>query len=42
MDFAMHVEGRLVADGYGWLVGYDYAEGRAMPLPEGLRAALEA
>jgi acyl-CoA thioester hydrolase len=42
MDFAMYVEDRLVADGYGWLVGYDYAEGRAMPLPGELRAALEA
>jgi acyl-CoA thioester hydrolase len=31
---------RLVADGWGTLVGYDYAAGRAAPLPEGMTAAL--
>jgi acyl-CoA thioester hydrolase len=33
---------RLLAEGYGVLVGYDYAAGRSMPLPERLRAALRA
>ena len=33
---------RLVAEGYGVVVGYDYAAGRSMPLPDSLRAALGA
>jgi acyl-CoA thioester hydrolase len=42
LDFAMHALGdeRLLAEGYGVLVGYDYAAGRAMPLPEPVRSAL--
>ena len=28
MDFAMHVGDRLVAEGYGWLVGFDYERRR--------------
>jgi acyl-CoA thioester hydrolase len=44
LAFAMHAVGdeRLLAEGYGVLVGYDYAAGRSMPLPEGVRAALGA
>lgn len=33
---------RLLAEGYGVLVGYDYAAGRSQPLPEALRDALLA
>jgi acyl-CoA thioester hydrolase len=33
---------RLVAEGWGTLVGYDYAEGRAAPLPEEVAARLRA
>jgi acyl-CoA thioester hydrolase len=29
-------DGRLIADGYGVLVGYDYAAGKARPLPDEL------
>ncbi|HEX4804263.1 MAG TPA: thioesterase family protein [Conexibacter sp.] len=44
LEFAMFAEGdeRLLADGYGVLVGYDYAAGRSMPLPESFKAALGA
>jgi acyl-CoA thioester hydrolase len=44
LDFAMHAvgDGRLLAEGYGVLVGYDYAAGRATPLPERFRDALAA
>ncbi len=39
LDFEMRVEAddRLVADGYGVLVGYDYEAGSARPLPDSLR-----
>ncbi|HYH57638.1 MAG TPA: thioesterase family protein [Thermoleophilaceae bacterium] len=40
--FTMAVEGRLAADGYGWLVGFDYEAQRSSPLPEPLRDALVA
>ena len=42
LEFEMHVEadGRLVADGYGVLVGYDYEAGRSRPLPDELRKRL--
>jgi acyl-CoA thioester hydrolase len=33
---------RLVSEGWGTLVGYDYAAGRAEPLPDEVRAVLEA
>jgi acyl-CoA thioesterase FadM len=33
-------DGRLLAEGWGALVGYDYAAGHAVPLPAGLVAAL--
>jgi acyl-CoA thioester hydrolase len=44
LEFAMYAVGddRLLADGYGVVVGYDYAAGRSMPLPDSLRAALGA
>ena len=40
--FRMEVEERLAAEGYGVLVGFDYATQRAMTLPERLRKPLEA
>jgi acyl-CoA thioester hydrolase len=42
VPFEMKVGDRLAAEGYGWLVGFDYAEQKAMPLPDTLRAALAA
>jgi acyl-CoA thioester hydrolase len=42
VPFTMRVEERLAAEGYGVLVGYDYAAGRATPLPDGLRERLAA
>ncbi len=44
LDFTMRAEGdgRLVAEGWGVLVGYDYAAGRPKPLPDDLRARLGA
>jgi len=42
MNFSMKVEDRLVAEGDGWLVGFDYETQKAAPLPEALRDALEA
>ena len=43
LDFEMRVEAddRLVADGWGVLVGYDYEAGEARPLPDSLRDVLE-
>lgn len=42
LEFAMHATAneRLLAEGYGTIVGYDYAAGRATPLPEHFKAAL--
>jgi acyl-CoA thioester hydrolase len=40
--FRMTVRERLAAEGYGWLVGFDYAEQRSARLPDRLREALEA
>jgi acyl-CoA thioester hydrolase len=40
VDFTMHVGERLAADGYGWLVAFDYATQRSRPLDAGLRARL--
>ena len=40
--FEMKVAERLAAEGYGWLVGFDYAKQASTPLPERLKAALEA
>ena len=33
VQFDMRVEGRLAAEGYGWLVGFDYTTEKATPLP---------
>jgi len=43
VDFEMVVDAddRKLAEGYGWLVGYDYAAGRSRPLPDELRERLE-
>ena len=42
VDFAMRVEGRLVAAGHGVLVGYDYTTSAAAPLPDEFREKVEA
>jgi acyl-CoA thioester hydrolase len=44
LEFAMFADGdeRLLAEGYGVVVGYDYAAGRSMPLPDAFRSALAA
>ena len=42
IDFRMDVADRLCAEGFGWLVGFDYGTEKAMRLPDRLRAALEA
>ena len=43
LEFAITAEsdGRLVAEGYGVLVGYDYALGESRPLPDELRQRLQ-
>jgi acyl-CoA thioester hydrolase len=43
IDFEMRVEGddRLVAEGYGVMVGYDYEAGKSQPLPDSLRRRIE-
>jgi acyl-CoA thioester hydrolase len=43
IEFAMRSEsdGRLLAEGYGVLVGYDYAAGESRPVPDELRQRLE-
>ena len=40
MNFEMHVDDRLAAEGYGWLVGFDYSAQEAIRLPDDLRDAL--
>ena len=44
IHFEMNAEGdgRLLAEGYGVLVGYDYAAGRAMALTDDVRAVLSS
>ena len=42
MRFRMTVGERLAAEGFGWLVGYDYAAGEPRPLPDALRETLDA
>ena len=44
LEFEMRAtaDERLLADGYGTLVGYDYAAGRATPLPEHFKTGLGA
>jgi acyl-CoA thioester hydrolase len=43
LGFEMRVDGddRVVADGWGTLVGYDYTAGRAQPIPDALRERIE-
>jgi acyl-CoA thioester hydrolase len=41
VEFEMRVEGRLVAEGYGVLVGFDYVNHQAAQLPEALRETLD-
>jgi acyl-CoA thioester hydrolase len=40
LEFDMRVGERLLAEGYGVLVGYDYAAQRSTSLPEALCARL--
>lgn len=40
VEFVMRVGDRVAADGYGWLVGFDYASEQAAPLSESLKEAL--
>jgi acyl-CoA thioester hydrolase len=40
--FDMSVGDRVAAEGHGWLVGFDYVGEHAAPLPDDLRATLEA
>jgi acyl-CoA thioester hydrolase len=42
VEFDMRVGSRLVAEGYGVLVGFDYVGQTAAPLPDALRETLEA
>jgi len=42
IPFAMTVDTRLAAEGYGVLVGFDYAAQKAMALPDELQASLTA
>jgi acyl-CoA thioester hydrolase len=39
--FTMRVGERVAAEGYGWLVGFDYVGEKAAPLPDALRTLLE-
>jgi acyl-CoA thioester hydrolase len=43
LEFEMHVDAddRLVAEGWGTLVGYDYESGRAHPIPDAFRERVE-
>ncbi len=40
--FTMTVDDRTAAEGYGWLVGYDYEAQRPARLPQELRETLAA
>ena len=40
-EMRSEADGRLVAEGWGVLVGYDYAAGKAEPIPEELRARID-
>ena len=42
VEFEMRVGTRLAAEGYGVLVGFDYARQQAAQLPDALRETLEA
>jgi acyl-CoA thioester hydrolase len=39
--FTMRVGDRLAAEGYGWLVGFNYAAEKASPLPDAFREVLQ-
>jgi acyl-CoA thioester hydrolase len=41
VKFVMRVDDRVAAEGYGWLVGFDYGEEKAAPLPEELKKVLQ-
>jgi acyl-CoA thioester hydrolase len=38
--FTMRVGERVAADGYGWLVGFDYGAEKSTPLPDSFRDVL--
>ena len=40
LEFEMAVGERLIAEGHGILVGYDYESGRTVPLPDALKERL--
>jgi acyl-CoA thioester hydrolase len=40
LEFEMAVGDRLIAEGHGILVGYDYGSGRTVPLPDALKKRL--
>ena len=42
VKFEMRVGERAAAEGYGWLVGFDYAAEKSAPLPDRLREILES
>jgi acyl-CoA thioester hydrolase len=42
IGFTMDIGERRAADGYGWLVGFDYEQQKAARLPDELRERLEA
>jgi acyl-CoA thioester hydrolase len=39
--FTMRVGERVAAEGYGWLVGFDYVAEKSSPLPDSLRDVLQ-
>ena len=39
--FEMRVGERVAADGYGWLVGFDYTAEKPQPLPDAFREVLQ-
>jgi acyl-CoA thioester hydrolase len=40
--FTMRVGERVAAEGYGWLVGFDYVAEKSSPLPDEFRAVLSS
>jgi acyl-CoA thioester hydrolase len=42
VTFTMRVGERVAAEGYGWLVGFDYAAEKSSPLPDSFREVLSA
>ncbi|MEA2495091.1 MAG: acyl-CoA thioester hydrolase [Thermoleophilaceae bacterium] len=41
VKFVMRVGERVAADGYGWLVGFDYVAEKSFPLPDALKKVLQ-